>query len=86
MDNRTDPIDPKFHQMMNELARELDVRFNGQFCAPADKKIGFFLALYPFNEEGRFNYISNTDALDVRAMLKNVTARIEGRMSEPGKA
>lgn len=44
------------------------------------------LTAFNFNDQaGRFNYISNADKLDVRAMLKDVIARIEGRMAnEPG--
>jgi hypothetical protein len=30
----------------------------------------------------RFNYISNADKLDVRAALRDVLARIEGRLAE----
>lgn len=90
MSNSADlgPIDPKFHEQMNALAEILDEAFNGPQLPgiPRTKTVGFFLTCFPFDEPGRFNYISNADKLDVRAMLKDVIARIEGRMSEPGRA
>ncbi len=80
------PIEPKSHNMMNDLARGLDEIFNGPNCKPADKKVGFFLTTFNFDEPSRFNYISNADKLDVRAMLKEIVARIEGRLGESGNA
>jgi hypothetical protein len=76
------PIEPAFHAQMNALAGVLDEMFNGEGCKPEDKKVGFFLTTFNFDAPGRFNYISNADKLDVRAMLKDVVARIEGRMAE----
>lgn len=76
------PIDPALHAKMNALAEVLDGWFNGPDCKPEDKKIGFFLTAFNFDESGRFNYISNADKLDVRAMLKEIIARIEGRMAQ----
>lgn len=80
------PIDPQFHAQMNALAGALDDIFNGAVCKAEDKKVGFFLATYEMNAPGRFNYISNSDKIDVRAMLKEITARIEGRMSSGSSA
>jgi hypothetical protein len=81
------PIDPQLHELMNSLAHVLDVTFNGEDC-PADKKqVGFFLTTFNMNDPdpGRFNYISNADKRDVRAMLREILARIEGRLAEaPG--
>ena len=74
------PIAEQYRAQMNALAEMLDEYLNGEDVKPKDRKIGFFLAIFPFNEQGRFNYISNADKLDVRAMLKEITARIEGRM------
>jgi hypothetical protein len=75
------PIDPAFHAEMNALAGALDTMFNGKDCKAEDKKIGFFLTTFEMDAPGRFNYISNADKIDVRAMLKEIVARIEGRMS-----
>lgn len=82
------PIDPEFHAKMNALAEILDEFFNGPQLPglPRPRTVGFFLTRFPFDAPGRFNYISNADKLDVRVMLKDVTARIEGRMSVEGRA
>jgi hypothetical protein len=81
------PISAEHHALMNSLAHGLDEIFNGKDC-PADKKrVGFFLTVFNLDEsEGRFNYISNADKLDVRVMLKDVLARIEARLSPEGTA
>lgn len=77
------PIDPALHEMMNTLAHVLDVAFNGEDCPPDKKQVGFFLTTFNMNdpEPGRFNYISNAEKHDVRAMLAEVLARIEGRVA-----
>lgn len=75
------PIDPAQHDMLNTVARVLDELFNGPDCKPGEKKVGFFLTTFAFDDVGRFNYISNADKLDVRAMLTEVVARIEGRLA-----
>lgn len=82
------PIEPALHDQMNALAQALDEMLNGPQLPglPRQGQIGFFLTCFHFNEPGRFNYISNADKLDVRAMLKEVTARIEGRLSPAGRA
>ena len=78
-------IEERHRAAMNALAAAIDDLFNGADCKPEDKKVGFFLTCWNFGEEGgRFNYISNAEKLDVRAMLKDVIARIEGRMVLPG--
>lgn len=82
------PIDPKYVEMMNALMHTLDEVFNPGL--PRDeRKVGFFLAVFDMGEAdnaappaGRFNYISNAEKLDVRAMLKEIIARIEARMSQ----
>jgi len=80
------PIDPALHDLMNALAKTLDEVFNGIDCPASEKKIGFFLTTFNFGEEGRFNYISNADKLDVRTMLKDILARIEARLQPAGHA
>lgn len=80
------PIQPELHDFMNSLAGALDDMFNGEDTKKEDRRIGFFLAAFYFNAPGRFNYISNSDKLDVRAMLKEITARIEARLSAEGNA
>jgi hypothetical protein len=82
------PIEPALHDQMNALAHALDEMLNGPQLPglPRQRQIGFFLTCFHFGEPGRFNYISNAEKLDVRAMLKEVTARIEGRLSPEGRA
>lgn len=80
------PIEPKLHVTMNALASSLDEIFNGKNCKPEDKKVGFFLTAFNFDAPGRFNYISNADKGDVRAMLADILARLEARLSEEGHA
>ena len=73
-----DPIQPELHDDMNALALALDEILNGTDFAPSERKKGFFLAVYHFGdpEPGkRFNYISNTDSLDVEKMLSDVLER-----------
>ncbi len=80
------PISPEQHELMNHLAHVLDDMFNGVDCPPDQRKVGFFLTTFNFEAPGRFNYISNADKLDVRAMLKEITARLEARLSPEGHA
>jgi hypothetical protein len=82
------PIEEDFHGQMNALAVALDEMFNGPELPglPRNKQVGFFLTCFHFDEPGRFNYISNADKLDVRAMLKEVVARIEGRLAPETRA
>ena len=67
------PIQPEYHKMMNEVARALDVIFNGEVKGKA-RKTGFVLMVFPYEEfnagDSRCNYISNgADRKDVdRAM------------------
>lgn len=77
------PIAEEHRALMNAVAAGLDDVFNGKDCPPDKKKVGFFLTVFNFDDDhGRFNYISNADKLDVRAMLTDVLARIEGRLHE----
>ena len=72
------PIDPKFKKMMNDLAEDLDVIFNGGLKGE-DKKIGFVLLLMPFNgpKGQRTNYISNANRSDIVEMIREVITRFE---------
>lgn len=75
------PIQPAFHAQMNALAQTLDEYFNPGLpgLGRGERKVGFFLTCFNFNEAGRFNYISNAEKLDVKTMLKDIVARIEAR-------
>jgi hypothetical protein len=83
----SEPIEDAHREKMNNLAKALDNVLNGPDCPTDAKTVGFFLTVFNFNDDdGKFNYISNADTLDVRAMLRDVLARLEGRMSPPGNA
>jgi hypothetical protein len=79
------PIEPDLHERMNVLARFLDEQFNGDLKR-GERKIGFCMMVFKFGDEGRCNYISNADKLDMRVLLKEQLARIEGRIIAEGKA
>lgn len=74
----TAPIETEYRQAMNDLAAELDARFNPP---PTQKRIGFVLLIAEFGkiEGGRVNYISNGDRADMISMMKEWIARAEGR-------
>lgn len=87
------PIQEKYREQMNGLAHALDEMLNGEGGAaalPPGKRVGFFLAVYDMEHEGpapgRFNYISNSDKTDVRAMMKEIEARISARLQAEGNA
>lgn len=87
------PIQEKYHAQMNALATVLDEMLNGEGGAtaqPSDKRVGFFLAVYdmehPGPAPGRFNYISNSNKTDVRAMMKEIEARLSARLQAEGNA
>ena len=84
------PIQPEFYERMNELARILDVAFNGEKKGKA-RKTGFILMVYPFNNlaqgDARCNYISNgADRKDVVVLMKEMIARFEGQPEQKGTA
>jgi hypothetical protein len=69
---------------MQELARALDVIFNGE-AKGQDRQTGFVLLVFPVGEAqgGRCNYISNgANRNDIVALMKEQIARFEG-MPEP---
>lgn len=87
------PIQEKFRADMNALAYALDEMFNGEGGAAArvgKERVGFFLAVYEMEHEGpapgRFNYISNSNKTDVRAMMREIEARLSARLQQEGKA
>jgi hypothetical protein len=81
------PIDEKYRQMMNDVARALDDIFNGGAKGP-DRTTGFVLLVFPFgSEDGRCNYISNgADRDDIVVLLKEQIKRFEGQPDISGSA
>ncbi len=81
------PIEPKYLETMNAVARGLDDVFNGP-AKGADRKVGFVLLVFPFGAtDGRCNYISNgADRRDIVVMMKEQIARFEGQANVVGRA
>lgn len=79
------PIENRFRDMMNQLARSLDTLFNGQ-AKGKDRKTGFVLLVFPFDDhDGRCNYISNgANRKDVVIMMKEQIRRFEGQPEMEG--
>jgi hypothetical protein len=78
------PIEPKFIELMNEVAKKLDRVFNGE-AKGKDRENGFILLTFPFEGHGgRCNYISNANRKDVVIMLKEQLARFEGQPEMSG--
>jgi hypothetical protein len=87
MDPTHGPIVADQRAMMNALAETIDRLFNGQGLpglAPPPKKIAFVLLTAKFGDydDGRVNYISNGERSDIIAMMKELIARFEGRVSQ----
>jgi hypothetical protein len=84
------PIEAKYLDQMNHVARELDLFFNGD-ARGRDRKVGFVLMVYNFNDDGRTdgrcNYISNgADRRDVVVLMKEMIRRFEGQPEIEGRA
>ena len=76
------PIEARFQDQMNAVARGLDEVFNGK-ARGADRTIGFVLMVYEIGKASRCNYISNgADREDVVALMREMIARFEGRYVE----
>lgn len=73
------PIENKHRRQMNELARFLDHAFNGHVKG-GQREYGFFLAVYRLGEgPGRFNYISNSQRVDVHALLSEMLIKFKNQ-------
>jgi hypothetical protein len=84
------PIEPRLHEMMNDLARGLDEILNGG-AKGVERKNGFVLMVYPLgnlaNGDARCNYISNgADRKDIVTLMKEMIARFEGQPEMRGRA
>jgi hypothetical protein len=71
------PIEPQHRSMMNTVAHVLDEAFNGD-AKGKDRKVGFCLLVFNFGDEGRCNYISNAERIDMITLLKEQLKRFEG--------
>lgn len=82
------PLEPKFIEQMNAVARALDQTFNGD-AKGEGRSTGFVLLVFPFGEAvaGRCNFISNgADRRDVVTLMKEMIARFEGQPEVSGRA
>jgi len=81
------PIDPKYVDSMNSIAKVLDETFNGKKKG-SDRETGFVLLVFPFGEvKGRCNYISNgADRKDIVNLFREMIARFEGQPYTEGHA
>ena len=79
----SDPIEHRYHHLMNGLAAGINKVLNGSDPDQPDK-IGFVLLMSEFGriEGGCVNYISNGERADMIAMLREMLARAEGRFAE----
>lgn len=81
------PIEPRYLEDMNKIARMLDLVFNGQRKGHK-RQTGFVLMVFPYGDQtGRCNYISNgADRNDIVTLMKEMIARFEGQPEAEGHA
>ena len=81
------PIEQKYREQMNAIAKALDENLNGG-AKGSEREIGFVLLLFEFGEkEGRCNYISNgADRRDIVTLFKEQIKRFEGQPDITGRA
>ena len=82
------PIEPALLDLMNAIADDLDIIFNGTARGEA-RPTGFVLLTFPYGERrsGRCNFISNgADRKDLIAMFKEMIFRFEGGVKTEGTA
>jgi hypothetical protein len=79
------PIEDEFHAVMNKIARALDDLLNEpEDLARGERRIGFILMVFPFDEhQGRCNYISTAAREDVVVLLREQLRRFEGQAEPP---
>lgn len=69
-----DPISAEYHSKMVAIAHSIDDFFN----KGDDRKTGFVLMVFPFDDDpkGRCNYVSNAvDCRDIVNLMKEMIAR-----------
>jgi hypothetical protein len=81
------PVQSEYVEQMTALSRAIDDLFNGPPSPNREKKNGFILMVFPFNDHGgRCNYMSNADRRDVIVLLKEQIKRFEGQAEVRGNA
>jgi len=85
------PIEPKYIEQMQGLAKGIDEIFNGKIKGK-DRPTGFVLLVFPFENghapaDGRCNFISNgADRKDIVVLFKEMIRRFEGQPEMGGTA
>lgn len=80
------PIEARYIEEMNQLARFIDARFNG-LTKGAARKTGFVLLVFPYGENtaGRCNFLSNgANRADLAVLFKEMAARMAGMPESKG--
>ena len=77
------PVEREFVDKMKAVMQTIDHFFNGE---DEPKKIGIILMVFPFDSDGRCNYMSNANRDDVVVMLKEQIKRFEGQPEMKGRA
>ena len=67
--------------LMQSLARHADKTLNGNV---GRSRNGFVILAFPFDKlsDGQVNYVSNAQREDIIVSLKEIIARLEGRLQE----
>jgi hypothetical protein len=80
------PIEARYHDQMTAIVRALDETLN-QGKSGNDRETGFVLMVFPFNSNGRCNYMSNgANRQDVITLMREMIARFEGQPELKGTA
>lgn len=82
------PIEPEYHELMNELAGSLDDLFNPLRHMTGKRKTGFVLLTFNYgSSDGRCNFISNgANREDIVILFKEMIARFQGQPEMSGRA
>lgn len=75
------PVEERYVKKMRALAEIVDEMFNGSDRPPHGvRRTGFVLLVFPFGEEnGRMNYMSNADRLDMVKAIEELLDNMRGR-------
>lgn len=82
-----EPIEEKYRKTMNKLAEGIDTVLNGGVTIEGLKRVGFVLMVYDLKDGaspngGQFNYISNSERIDVMACMREILEKYDTKPSE----
>jgi hypothetical protein len=83
MKEKEQPIEPAVREVMNSIAKIIDLGLK-EATAGSEDKYGFCLLMFGLTggEAMRMNYIANVEREDMLAAMKEFIARNEGRFEE----